>query len=136
MESKGEQLIRSILEKEGVFFYKEYSFPQLKSFKQQPLRFDFAVFENEKVKFLIEWQGEQHYSFVEHFSKNKIKWDYAREMDVQKCKFALTNNIPLYCIPYYEYNNINTVADIVNDKFKVKTKWHNIEVARRKIENK
>jgi hypothetical protein len=132
LESKGERLIREILEKEGVFFTQEYSFPELKSFKHKPLRYDFAIFENKQVSALIEWQGEQHYAFVEHFSKTKGKWDYAREMDVQKCKFALLNKIPLYCIPYYEYDNIKTIEDIFSEKYLVKSKWHNLQVGRNK----
>lgn len=130
LESKGETLIKEILLKAGVFFKQEYSFPDLKSYKHQPLRFDFAVFEGNKVVALIEWQGEQHYSFVQHFSKTKGKWDYAREMDVQKCKYALLKKIPLYCIPYYEYNNIKTIENIYSEKFLVKNKWHNIQVGR------
>lgn len=132
LESKGEKLIREILQEAGVFFRQEYSFPQLKSMKQQPLRYDFAIFEGQEVVALIEWQGEQHYSFVQHFSKTKSKWDYAREMDVRKCKFALMNNIPLYCIPYYDYENIHTLEDIYSDKYLVKSKWHNLQVGRNK----
>ena len=123
MESKGEALIREILTREGILFKQEYSFKELKSIKQQPLRFDFEIFENGKVVALIEWQGDQHYRFVEHFSKTKSKWDYAREMDMRKCRFALMNNIPLYCIPYYEYQNIHSYADICNEKYLIKTKW-------------
>ena len=132
LESKGEKLIREILENNRVLFKQEYSFATLKSFKGKPLRYDFAIFENNKVIALIEWQGQQHYSFVEHFSKTKGKWDYAREMDVQKCKFALINKIPLYCIPYYDYDIIKTIKDIFSDKYLVKSKWHNIQVARNK----
>ena len=50
----------------------------------------------------------------------------------QKCKFALMNKIPLYCIPYYDYNLIKTTKDIFSDKYLVKSKWHNIQVARNK----
>jgi hypothetical protein len=123
LESKGERLIREILENERVLFKQEYSFATLKSFKGKPLRYDFAVFNGNKVIALIEWQGEQHYRFVEHFSKDKGKWDYAREMDYRKCRFALMNNIPLYCIPYYEYFNIHSLNDICNEKYLIKTKW-------------
>ena len=35
-------------------------------------------------------------------------------------------NIPLYRIPYWEIDTVNTLEDIVfNSKFKVKTKYHN-----------
>ena len=123
MESKGEKLIREILTREGVAFAQEYSFPSLKSIKGKPLRFDFAIFQGNKVVALIEWQGEQHYRFVEHFSKSKSKWDYAREMDLRKCRFSLMEKIPLYCIPYHDYDFIKTYADICNEKYLIKTKW-------------
>ena len=123
MESKGEILIRKILQKEGYFFKQEYSFPQLKSYKGAPLRFDFAVFNGSKPAALIEWQGEQHYHYVEHFTKNKINWKYARERDLQKARFALLNGIPLYCIPYSDYDKIHTSKDIFSDMYLIKNKW-------------
>lgn len=123
MESNGEKIIRKILEREGIFFKQEYSFPTLKSFKNKPLRFDFAIFENNNVIALIEYQGEQHYRFIEHFSKNKAKWEYSRAMDYLKCRFSLMSHIPLYCIPYTELNNLKTIEDIFNEKFLIRTKW-------------
>ena len=123
MESNGERCIREILEKEKIQYQQEYSFSSLVSFKGKPLRFDFAIFNNNKIIGLIEYQGEQHYKFVEHFSKNKVKWTYARTLDYLKCRFSLMNNIPLYCIPYTELNNLHTSRDIFNEKFLIKTKW-------------
>lgn len=125
MESKGEMIIRSILEEEGVFFRQEYSFSDCKSFKGKPLRFDFAIFKDGKVEFLCEVDGRQHFEYVEFFSKNKQKWKYQREMDVQKNSYALAHGIPLYRIPFNRIEELKTIEDIKNDEFLVKNRFHN-----------
>ena len=79
LESKGEQRVREILEQERFHFIQEYSFPDLHSYKGKALRFDFAVFNGDSVAACIEVQGRQHFEYVQHFSKNKILWQYARE---------------------------------------------------------
>ena len=117
MSSKGELLIEKILNKERVFFKKEYSFSDLKSFRGQPLRFDFAIFVKGKLSALIEWQGEQHYCYNKYFYKEASQWRYALEMDQRKKRYALRKGIPLYCIPYTEYDNIKTTADLFQNKF-------------------
>ena len=60
--SRGEIKICDILTAAGVSFAEEYSFPDLLGHTKHPLRFDFAVFDDEgEVDFLIEYQGVQHY---------------------------------------------------------------------------
>ena len=60
--SKGEIKIEAVLAKEDVNFQEEYSFPDLVSSSGRPLRFDFAVFDDDNnLQFLIEYQGIQHY---------------------------------------------------------------------------
>ena len=45
--SRGEIKIHEILENAGLNFIEEYSFPDLVSSSGRPLRFDFAVFDDE-----------------------------------------------------------------------------------------
>ena len=60
--SRGEIKIEDILRFNGLSFVEEYSFDDLLSFNHRPLRFDFAVFDdNGDLDFLIEFQGIQHY---------------------------------------------------------------------------
>ena len=60
--SRGEIKIEEILTAAGVNFTEEYSFPDLVAESGRPLRFDFAVFDDdENIDFLIEYQGAQHY---------------------------------------------------------------------------
>ena len=62
--SQGEQRIINILKKEKKKFEREYSFSSLKSYKGRKLRFDFALFEEDKIIFLIEFQGRDRKSVV------------------------------------------------------------------------
>ena len=60
--SRAEIKIQEILEEAGLNFKMEYSFEGLNSPNGRPLRFDFAVFDDDgNIDFLIEYQGKQHY---------------------------------------------------------------------------
>nr|DAO08492.1 MAG TPA: restriction enzyme [Caudoviricetes sp.] len=57
--SRGEIKIHEILEQNGINFKEEYEFPGLKAPSGRPLRFDFAVFDDDgNLDFLIEYQGK------------------------------------------------------------------------------
>lgn len=125
LESKGEQRVREILERERFHFIQEYSFPDLRSYKGKPLRFDFAVFNDDSVvAACIEVSGRQHFEYVPHFSKNKILWQYARERDLQKAQYCLVHKIPLYSIPYCDIELLNSSEDIFRSLYCVKRKWN------------
>ena len=56
--SRGEIKIYEILEASDLEFKEEYSFTGLNSSNGRPLRFDFAVFDDDgNLDFLIEYQG-------------------------------------------------------------------------------
>ena len=60
--SYGEIKIEDILKENGLKFKMEYIFKDLCSENGKPLRFDFAVFDDDgNIDFLIEYQGKQHY---------------------------------------------------------------------------
>jgi len=57
--SRGEIKIAEILQMNGLNFQEEYAFPELNSPNGRPLRFDFAVFDDDgNLDFLIEYQGK------------------------------------------------------------------------------
>lgn len=59
------------------------------------LRFDFAIFNQNKLVCLIEFQGEQHtYSSNGFYSEDLIKHDK------QKIEYCEQHNIPLYHLYY------------------------------------
>ena len=54
--SRGEILIHEILENAGFNFEEEYIIPGLNSSNGRPLRFDFAIFDDDgKIDFIIEY---------------------------------------------------------------------------------
>ena len=60
--SRGEIKIYEILKEAELNFKEEYSIAGLNSPNGRPLRFDFAVFDDDgNLDFLIEYQGIQHY---------------------------------------------------------------------------
>ena len=66
--SRGEIKIEEILQQSGLEFVEEYSFPHLVSNTGRPLRFDFAVFDDQhNIDFLIQFQGIQHYEAKSKF---------------------------------------------------------------------
>lgn len=71
INSKGEKLIKQILNQNHINFIQEYTFPDLKSDKGYYLRFDFAIFKNNQLNCLIEFDGRQHYSGPE------AKWTHS-----------------------------------------------------------
>ena len=119
-----EEHIISVLKKEKIKFQREKTYPDLKS---GYYRFDFYLPEQ---NILCECDGIQHYKFSKKFHKSRQDFLKAQERDRKKNSYALSHNIPLYRIPYFEIENINTFQDILQDKFLVKDKWHCDNVAK------
>ena len=93
--SRGEIKIEDILTEAGLNFQQEYSFPDLLSSSGRPLRFDFAVFDdNWELDFLIEYQGIQHYEAKSKFGgySGLRKQQYN---DMKKREYCRKHNIIL-----------------------------------------
>ena len=100
--SRGEIKIEEILTAAGVIFKEEYSFPDLVSSSGRPLRFDFAVFDDDgDLDFLIEFQGEQHYEAKSKFGGAKGLYRQ-KHNDTQKRNYCMTHGYTLVIIPYWD----------------------------------
>ena len=100
--SRGEIKIAQILERNNVNFKEEYEFPGLRAPSGRPLRFDFAVLDDEgNVDFLIEFQGKQHYQAVSKFGGARGLYQQ-RYNDTQKRRFCALHHITLVEVPYTE----------------------------------
>ena len=100
--SRGEIKIHDILERNEVDFVEEYEFPGLKAPSGRPLRFDFAVFNDDgELDFLIEFQGKQHYQAVSKFGGARGLYQQ-KYNDTQKRRFCALHGITLIEIPYTE----------------------------------
>ena len=67
LSSLGEAEIEAILQENNINYSTQYTFSDLRGPKGGLLRFDFAIFENNKLSRLIEFQGEQHYEYSGSF---------------------------------------------------------------------
>ena len=105
--SRGEIKIEDILNAAGLTFQEEYSFDDLVSSSGRPLRFDFAVFDdNGDLDFLIEYQGIQHYTPKSKFGG--AKGLYRQKFnDAQKRQYCQEHNITLVIIPYWDEGRID-----------------------------
>lgn len=105
--SRGEIKIHEILEDAGLIFKEEYIFPGLTSTSGRPLRFDFAVFDDDgNIDFLIEYQGKQHYEASSKFGGKRGLYQQQHN-DNQKRRFCALHDIKLIEIPYTEENLIS-----------------------------
>lgn len=104
-ESKGEKRVRMYLENLNIYFEPQFEFDDLLSGKGNPLRFDFSLFYNNKILLLIEYDGEFHYRKIYEEDGHEV----IVEHDKRKNKYCEENNIPLLRIPYWEFNNIESI---------------------------
>ena len=107
LASRGEIKIHEILTFAGLKFKEEYIFPDLVSSSGRPLRFDFAVFDDEdELDFLIEYQGIQHYQAKSKFGgvSGLRKQQYN---DMKKREYCQKHNIPLILVPYWDEDRVD-----------------------------
>lgn len=101
--SLGEKKIEKILIKQGINYKKQKTFFGCKNERQ--LLFDFYLL---KLNTLIEYDGEFHYGDIRFKNSVKLVKD-TQFRDAIKTKYAKDNNIKLIRIPYWDFNNIETI---------------------------
>ncbi len=111
--SYGEIKIEDILTQAGLNFQQEYSFKDLLSSSGHPLRFDFAVFDDDgQIDFLIQYQGIQHYKPKSKFG-GIAGLQKQQFFDMKKRQYCNKHNINLILIPYWD-EDIITYDYIMN----------------------
>ena len=120
--SKGEEKIIELLQKGRYKFEREKRFKDL---KRGLYRFDFYVVSGRAIPCAIEYQGEQHYQYIDKFYHSRAEFEAAKERDRRKISYCLAHNIPIYVIPYWELENIHTAADLFNSRFRATSRWKN-----------
>jgi hypothetical protein len=114
--SKGEEIVKNILENKSVSFVREWRPKGLKHKKQ--LSIDFAIKNNEIEIAAIEYQGIQHFRTADRSSKKnkneereKKKLAERQLRDQAKQNWCRDNNIPLLEI-YYEWEKTKIEKEI------------------------
>lgn len=117
--SSYEAAVINILQAAAVRFERE---KQFKDLHYGYYRFDFFI---PNMNIIIECDGEQHFCYSKKFHKKREDFLKSQERDRRKNSYCLANNIKLYRIPFWEFENIKTFSDLIQNKFLVKNKWHN-----------
>lgn len=116
--SVGEENIERILRLNAIHFKPEYIFEDLKSYYDRPLRYDFAILDDNNIPIrLIEFDGEQHSKPIDRFGGEE-SFKILQINDSIKNTYALSHNIPLVRIPYTLRNNV-VLQDLFNDQYLV-----------------
>lgn len=98
IHSKGEVLLRQLLNEMQLNYVVEYTFPDLPR-----RRFDFAILQNTQVVALIEFHGKQHYTYISTWHQTEEEFYQAQTRDKEKELYCSKHNIPLLIIPYWDY---------------------------------
>ena len=99
--SKGELEIENYLKSNKLNYKSQFSFEDLKY--KDTLYFDFGILDdNGNLIQLIEFNGEQHYRFIEYFHKTEDNFESARFRDKLKEDYCRNNNLNLLVIKYDE----------------------------------
>lgn len=110
-KSKGEEIIKSILEELKIDFISQYKFKDCKDLL--PLPFDFYL---PNYNLIIEYDGEQHFDVNRAFNSNENKFWETVIHDAIKNAYCEDNNINILRIPFWEYNNIK---EIIKNKLNI-----------------
>lgn len=122
--SKGEEVIKEYLELYGANFKEQYRIKECKNIR--PLPFDFAIFDNEELKCLIEYDGSQH--FGPKFGSSEKEYLSTKNNDKIKNKFCKNNNIILIRIKYVRSENPNTFKKKVIERLEHEFAKHNMTI--------
>lgn len=127
IQSVGEEIIEKILKENNIQYIKEYSFSDLiNPLTNYHYRYDFAIFKDNTLNFLIEFDGRQHYTGPEADWKDTISLEEIIERDKIKNDYCIKNNIILKRIPYFLISKI-TVDTILDNTFNISEEKFRIE---------
>ena len=107
LKSIHEAKISSMLDIISIKYIKQQSFENLKSNIKTPLYFDFGIYNNNTLLYLIEYDGDIHFNYNNRGWNTKENFEKRREYDLIKNKYCFENHIPLIRIPYDVNYNLN-----------------------------
>lgn len=100
--SKGEAKLYDLLTKMNINFEQQKTFDTCRFEDTNALaKFDFFLSD---LNILIEYNGEQHYTYRSNGWNNEENFKATQERDRQKAEWCKENNFPLLIIPYTDFN--------------------------------
>lgn len=114
INSKGNTIIKLWLLQNNIPYKSEYRMEECKN--QRPLPFDFALFKDEILIGLLEYQGIQHFSCENHGWDRPDKFEQIKINDEIKYQYCNNHNIKLYYITYKE-DIEKRLEEIINELY-------------------
>lgn len=106
--SRGNETIARLLRQEGIAFQPEYSPDDLEGRR----RFDFAVFQGERLAYCIEYDGVLHFTYSGKGWDTEERYERTKQADRIKNAYCAQKGIPLLRIPYTHYEAL-TLEDLL-----------------------
>lgn len=128
-ESHGEKRIRYILNDMGIEFKEQHMITlEKKLFSRNNIKVDFYI---QKLNTIIEFNGRQHYQYIQFFHKSEDDFQKQVERDERLKEYCKDNGINLIVIKYSKIDEIDKLIDESLCKI-LKSKYVNIclEVAK------
>ncbi len=116
-ESKGERKVEIFLIHNFYSYKTQYGIKKCRYERMLP--FDFAVFVDNEILCLIEFNGKQHYESVEWWGGKK-RFLTQKRRDSIKINYCKSNNIPLIIIPYWEKDVEGYLQNELDEIYKMK----------------
>lgn len=120
VNSKGEEKIEEILKLNNIDYISQYNNNQMKLSSGRPPRFDFAIFKEGKLQFLIEYNGTQHYFYSGGGWNTEENFEKTQSRDEEKIEICKNLKIPLEIISYEEYAQLEQVISNLLEKYNIK----------------
>lgn len=115
---RGETAIANLLTDKSISYKTQQTFEDFRFSKTNGVpRFDFGIYSEDKLIFLIEYNGIQHYQYVEYFQEST---EDICARDQEKVRYCQIHNIPLEIIPYTEFDNLPEIIDRLLEKYQIK----------------
>lgn len=105
-ESKGEKRIAKYLKKNDIEYVPQFKIAECRNIK--PLPFDFAIFNDNKLVCLIEYDGKQHFEVIPGWG-GKEMFNELIKRDNTKNQYCKENKIKLIRIPYWQEKDIESI---------------------------
>ena len=108
ISSRGEAKVKAFLVDNSISFNFQHCFKECRD--KYPLPFDFYIPDK---NIAIEYDGEQHFEFIEYFHENEQGFEDQIRRDNIKTQYCKKNNINLVRIPYWQYPDIDNILNKV-----------------------
>ena len=117
IKSRGESKINQWLTENNISFIPQYSHKDIFLSSGRRPFFDFAIMKNNVPVAFIEYQGKQHYEYSGYGWDNEENYHNTVRRDQERREQCQKIGIPLYEIPYWDYNkiNINYIKEKIKD---------------------